>query len=508
MIETNPDFIYTGETITLRYFFVDTNGDYFDPDDARLTIVRNVNQFVAGPFTYEAGYLTRLDVGQYEYEYAPSLLIVPGTYRAKWEGTMPDEENFVVYYFEFQILDPPLVPSTILDPPRTEGIIRPSPAFHRMGFGATDRLFLVGHAGGLNINDPYQVANVQEAINILGGDHSSPMIRAMLEAYGAGSRDLYLVAAAPQSEYVSFDISDEENRFIPRPEWGNKNFYERYAERLETTYEHLEGNDLPEIVCLLEAPFYDTRGVDFLTPLQNHCTDAFALTGVPRVGIIGTRVVNQTTDDITAMIEDERLETSLDGGKFVTVIVGEGTISLTSLPIAYSCALSTTAAAALSTQAPWQGLVYRKLPNVIGITAGDMTKAQVKALSNAKLNPAIRTELARRGNPYQIVIATDNTLSADGSDFWNLSTTRIVIKVINRMRALGQKYIGSIAYAQFKQEAKVMMSNYVNQNYIRGYDLRIEQSKDDFNRVRVDVMIQPYTTIRDVLFTVEVGLGA
>ena len=72
-----------------------------------------------------------------------------------------------------------------------------------MGFGDTARILLIGHADGLGVNDPYQVNDMQEAINLLRADSTSPLLRGLLEVYNAGARDIWLVAAAPMEEYVS-----------------------------------------------------------------------------------------------------------------------------------------------------------------------------------------------------------------------------------------------------------------------------------------------------------------
>lgn len=53
------------------------------------------------------------------------------------------------------------------------------------------------------MNDPYQVNDMQEAINLLRADSTSPLLRGLLEVYNAGARDIWLVAAAPMEEYVS-----------------------------------------------------------------------------------------------------------------------------------------------------------------------------------------------------------------------------------------------------------------------------------------------------------------
>jgi hypothetical protein len=165
-----------------------------------------------------------------------------------------------------------------ISPPSLSGTMRESPLYQTMGVGLTDRVFLLGHADGLALNDPYQISSLQEAINLLGADPAQPLLRAMLEAYYGGCRDLYLVAAAPQSEYVD-QLSD---RLTPK--FGGQNFYQRYFDRLTATYDLLLQYDLLQIVVPVEASFAGTGATDFLGQLTSFCQNAYSVTGVIPIG--------------------------------------------------------------------------------------------------------------------------------------------------------------------------------------------------------------------------------
>ena len=494
--------VVLGQEIQFEHSFSDTEGDYFDPSDVTLKIVKNASQLVAGPYVYSEGQIFRASEGAYYHTFEVPYFTTPGNFTARWEG---DDH---VGLEDFQVIDPPLEPGTLIDPPSIKGNIRVSALYQRMGTGETDRLFLVGHASGLEINEPYQVNNIQEAVNIIGGNSESPMVRALLEAYNTGARDIWLLAAAPENEYVPFDFNDVENRFTPRPEWGGLNFYERYAERLETTYAQLVQYDYPEIVVPIEAPFYDTRGVDFLTPLVNHCLESFENVSAPRIGIIGTRIVGRTSEDIDIMASDSRLGNFDVAGKFCLVAVGEGVFNLPQMPFSHTSPVAVAAAATLARSSLAQGLTYQLLNTVVSVYGPEFTDAEIKTLAQARLNPIVRKQRGKRGFAYNSVLACDNTLTPEGSDYWSVVQMRLVSKVIQDIRTLGMRAMGTIDFVQFKSAVGDYLQGLLHSDVIRDYNLLIERDPFVQNKATVDVNLKPYFGVRELLFQVEVGPGA
>lgn len=419
--------------------------------------------------------------------------------------------------------------TTLVSRPTLTGTMRESPEYNVLGVGLTDRIFLLGHAD-LPLNDPYQILSVQDAVNKLGveavgttfgdtfgdtfesafgedtfpqnafGVSDCPLLRATLEAYYAGARDIWLVAVAPMSEYEP-DIA---KRLTSKEALGNKTFYEKYQERLTATYSLLESWDDPQIVVPVEASFYNTGVADFFTPLATHCSLAFETTGVIRIGILGTRgVIDQTA--VNALVADTRSNT-LDG-KFTMVVVGDGTINLKEMPTAYSTSVATVAAGTLATLSLDRGLTSRLLPNVLGPSQGDFTKAQLVSLTEKKFNPILRTSKGRRGVLFQTMLLTDNTMGQTGTDFWSMLQMRLVAKTADRIRALGNRSLGTIGFAQFKQDVEKYLLALVIQDSIRNYDLLIYRDSTDLTRAYVDYTLQPYFGLREISLTVEVGPG-
>lgn len=376
--------------------------------------------------------------------------------------------------------------------PTLQGMMRESPHYQVLGVGLTDRVFLLGHADGLSLNDPHQVVDIQEAVNLLGADAVSPLLRGLLEAYYGGARDIWIMAVAPMSEYTD------------DPTLRNSGWYTTYRNRLQAAYDMLSEWDLVQILVPLTAPYYDAKGIDFLTPLATHCAGAFAVTGTIRIGLIGTQTGPITQAAVTAMATDVRRNNIGEDGKFVSIIVGEGVFNNREMPTAYTNSLVTAAAAELS-QLPYnRGLTHRTLPNIMSLST-QMTLAQLTQLTDAKLNPIALSTLGERGIPFQTVILTDNTLGVTGTDYWSIVQVRLVLHVIDMVRALARRYLGTIGYGSFRQEVGEFFQSLLMGNTVRDYSLNISRDLADPYKVLVDIAIKPYFGIRQINFVVDVG---
>lgn len=394
-----------------------------------------------------------------------------------------------------------------LSAPSLSGTMRESPLYQAMGNGLTDRVFLLGHSDGLELNDPYRVMSVQEAVNVLQANVASPLLRGLIETYYSGCRDIHIVAVAPMSEYVGDVIhrNDVHNDATPGALEGTT-FYQRYHDRLQTTLNMLLEWDLPQVIVPLEASFLNAGSVDFLTQLTVHCANAFASTGVLRIGFLGCR---GTLDDaaVEALVADERLTTQGSAGKFVAIIAGEGLINVSELPTIYATSPVASIAGELSSMRLDRGLCYHRLQNVIGTTHPDLRKGQIERLAQAKVNPLIRLPVGRRGASFQTALATDNTLGQDGSDYWSLLQVRLISKALDRLRAIGRSSIGTASLADVKGAVNDYFLRLVSENTIRGFSAYVR--KDDFDRgkVLIDVSVKPFFGLREIRFGATIGPG-
>ena len=382
---------------------------------------------------------------------------------------------------------------SLFSAPSLTGTMYVSASYQIMAKGLTDRVFIVGHGDGLTLNDPYQVLSVTDACKALNLDSTSPLVRTLLETYHGGCRDIWLVAAAPMSEYES------------DPALRDNAYYARYETRLDETYRILTDWDIIQILVVAEAPFYDAHGVDFVTQLTTHCQSSFAITGSIRLGLIGTRLGHTILPvDIGNMVNDIRLGTFGSGGKFVSIIVGEGSYNFSEMPTAYVGSAIGGVAANMATSDLRTSMVYTRLSNMIS-TNGSLAKAELSALTEAQLNPIMLTTKGVRGTPFQVVPITDNTLATPGSDFWSMGQTRLVMAVIDQLVVLGKRYMGTIGYIQFQKDCLDFMNGLQKANYLQSYTLNIGKETPTGTDIYVNVTLTPYVDLRQISFTATIG---
>ena len=385
----------------------------------------------------------------------------------------------------------------LLGRPQLVGSMTEDVGYRELATGLTDRVFLIGHADGLELNDPYQVTSIKDAIDAMGRDADSPLLRAMLEAYYSGARDIWLVAAAPMDEWVEL-LADREDA----------DFYATYYGRLEATYSLLLDWDAPQIVCPLSAPFGVSE--DFTTQLANFCAANFEATSSICLGLIGTAVETMDDDAVDTLVSAADSLDLAGAGKFVAVVVGSGVVNLVEMPFAYTTAPLGSMAAVLASQPLDRGLTYARLPNVVTIGFPDLSPVQIENLTNARLNPMVQTTRSRRGFANEIVLATDNTLADLGSDFWSLTQMRLVMVVVEAIQTIGSGYIGTIGFGQFKIDVDTYFLNLMELGLLRGFNVNINrvpftESKRFSETIMIDVMLRPYFGLRTINFTTTVG---
>jgi hypothetical protein len=108
------------------------------------------------------------------------------------------------------------------------------PSYQDLDFRNTNTILLIGHADNIELNNPVRIKSVQSAIDLLGADISSPLLRGVLNAYEGGARDIMIMASAPMSEYASRyeDRTAASNLFtINEATPSSMTFYERYYDR-------------------------------------------------------------------------------------------------------------------------------------------------------------------------------------------------------------------------------------------------------------------------------------
>lgn len=396
----------------------------------------------------------------------------------------------------------------LLSPPKLYGDMFESADYRVLGIGDTHRVYLIGHSDHLPLNDPYQVVSMKDAVIKLGLDPADPLLRALLEAYYSGARDIWLVAAAPYDEYVE-ELSE---RSASNGDWGGLNFYEQYYNRLEDTYAMLVTEDLPQFVVPFDAPFYGAGEVDFVTQLANHCKDSFVTTGAVRLGIMGADITELNEGVIEAIEADTRLMNYDVEGKFILTVLGRAVYNIAEMVTTHQGSI-TTAVAGMVSQAPINRAVsFIPIPQVINLSHQTPKANWVERLSAMKVNAASMTQLGKRGRSFQTIMLTDNTLATNGSDYWSLCQLRLVMVVIDRLRIMGKRYLGTIGYIRFQEEVNTYLLELMSKNIIRDFQVEFDRVANDggafTETVNIALALKPYFGIRIISFTAAVGPGA
>jgi hypothetical protein len=396
----------------------------------------------------------------------------------------------------------------LLTRPTVSGVMLESPDYTNMGVGFTDRVFVLGHADGLPIGDYYQVSSMKETVKALGQDTDVPLLRGLLETYYAGARDLWIVPVAPMSEYVD----DLDDRLVANPEWGGQNFYERYYDRLQVAYDLLAAYEAPQWVVPMHAPLYGTD-VDFVTQLADHCALAFEQTGNVRIGVIGTNVEEWTDEKVDDLVDDPRWAFENGNGKFVLPVIGSGLFNIQEMVTTHQGSLNTVVASMAAQQPLNVGATYQPLSQVITTNFADFTHAQIEKICNAKLNPIVRSIRGKRGQAFEVRLLTDNMLAANGSDYWSLAQVKLVMHVVEEIRRLGKRHLGTVGFPIFKDEVNQYLLDLATHNAIRNYtvDFVRDQPTETMRfseTVTVELSIQPYFGVRTIYFQASVGPGA
>lgn len=413
----------------------------------------------------------------------------------------------------------------LLAQPTLSGIIRETASYNNMSIGQTRSILLIGHSDTNFQNTPYQVGSMNDAINWLKADDSSPLLRGLLEAYNNGCRDIWLFSAAPMSEYVS-DISD---RNTEKVSLGNKTFYEKYYERLTVAYDLLSQYDLFDIVVPIETTFCQSDGIDFTTPLSQFCNDIFTKTSKFVMSVMGTRAIAYTQGlidemsskvsilteldapiqdewDLDLYVEDPRIDFFGEKGKNIMVVVGEGIVISRQMSRTYSANYAVQAASLLATTPLDRSIFGITFPNVAGFAGFELNQAQITQLTESKLNPVLKTQRGKRGQSFQTFLVSDNSLAETGSDFWSINQVRLVAFCVNTIKSYGEAYIGTIAKDSFKQVVYDFFNMLRANGQIKDYTLSVKFT-NNIGRAEISVGLTPIFGIRNVYFTVETGPG-
>lgn len=398
--------------------------------------------------------------------------------------------------------------------------------FGELGEGFTDRIFLIGHADSdsVALNDPYLVVELSDTLEAFNNDANSPLIRAFLNCYHAGGRDIYLVRCAPMEEYTPYARR-------------NTAWYETYYARLEVTYGVLGDIDQPMILVPLGADFEASRnwyrtpeGPDFLRQLTAHCVGTANL----RYGLLPARLKwpNYLLEDprITGDWREVHIDCvdcnesflgdyvlcpecggmnlvnkrTIDPRMYVGVVYGEGYFDRREIALSFTSDLCATVAGSISRMEAHLSPLCEPLHDVAALRTS-LTMVEAAALAESRFIVVAPTWEGQRGKRGGYMLLNDNTMAIENSDYTHLSVLRLVQKVLEEIRPTAESYIGSPYLPEFRRNLGRQLQSLKARGIFRDYKVEIYTLPGKQHDVKVDLSLYPYLCHRWIGVDVQVG---
>jgi hypothetical protein len=401
-------------------------------------------------------------------------------------------------------------------------IVNYRPSYKQIDKGNTGTVLLIGHADSLGVNEVVRPKTVQNAIDILGADMSSPLLKGFFDAYSCGARDIILCAAAPMDEYIAevslrnipTDIYDKDS-----PEPNLMTFYEKYYQRLEETYNLISDLEYVDIVVPLETSFIQTGNVNFLEQLTYHCANFFEQTNYVQLGVMGSRSFNERNVDIEEILSNEDIISKFtilssdnqilsDYGRYVIPVYGEVMFRHAQIAEAYSSSSSAAVAAMISNQSLNTGMSRQRIPGAFSVLGPDITQEQADRLNLARVNYIYRGRKARQAIPNEVYISNDNTLANDSSVFKKVPQVRIVAALVNEVNSYRSTAIGKFGYENTVANFTSFLDSMKSNGVIRDYTLNTEVDLLTSGKVYFNVTLVSSLTLDFIELSLAAGPSA
>ena len=386
-------------------------------------------------------------------------------------------------------------------------------------------ILLIGHGDGIEINNPVKINSIQNAIDLLSGNKNSPLLRGVLDAYGAGARNIFICAAAPMSEYVP-SVTDRNTAYAIFSESQSnvvpQTFYEKYYKRLIETFKIIKELDYIDIVVPLETSIIKTGGVDFLSQLVHYCDDFHNETGYVQIGVIGSRGngINAADVDLiknskylkykytTFINTTSNVQIASDIGRYVIPIYGEAVFSHMQIDFTYTGSVAAAVAGMVAQSDLNMGLTRKRIPGALSLYGIDLTSTQLNDLDSMGINTIYRGVKARRGNVYEVYLTGDYTLANTNSVFSKLPQMRLTSFVASQVKAYGHDYIGKFGYDKVVTNVTNMLSILKKNNSIVDYEFKAEQSTSEKGLLILNINLTSSLGLKKINLSLSAGPAA
>jgi hypothetical protein len=395
------------------------------------------------------------------------------------------------------------------------------PIYNALDETSTNSILLVGHADGLELNEIYKVNSIEEAINLLGADMKSPLLRGVFDAYSCGAQNMLILAAAPMSEYIE-DVSkrlETMPHLISSSTGSSTNFYQKYYERLSESYNYIKEYELVDIIVPLEISLLNTGSINFIAQLAIHCFNFSEVTGYVQMGIIGSRSNGIKESDISVLEANPVFKNKLttyksdgqiesDIGRYIIPIYGELNFNHIGFNRSYTSSAAAAFAGTMSSTPVYMGVIRRRLAGALSVFGSDISREAHMRLDNLGINTVYRTRKALRGNPYEVAISNDYTMASALSTLSKAPQMRIVAMIINEIKNISNDGIGKNSEEKVTSQVKNILELLVGARVIKNYAMQAYASKTERGLLIFELSLVSALGLKNINFSVTTGPGA
>lgn len=524
--------VQPGLVSSFRFIFTE-NGQSYDPvsqpepKDVAVIVRRGdfgTGPIIDGPFSYEnqpatpslESYFEKFTSGEFTFNYKIPENLFEGVYSivATAEGSLGQILSITMY---FQVPPVKNTINSVVISNKSSTIVNQRTLYQDMAYGRTSTVMLVGHADGIPLNEPIRISSVEEALNFMNSDFRSPLLRGVLDAYGAGCRDIAICASARMSEYIS-DYSERNissDIFEISNNGSSKTFYEKYYERLEDTYFAIRDHDYIDYVVPLEASIISTGSVDFITQLSNFCANFHNTTGYVCIGVIGSRTGGFSSSDIgdiesnnviiNGLTTYDRFEIVTDYGRFVVPVYGEAVFKHNQIKTSYTAPIAAAYAGSISRMPLGIAAIKKRLPGAMFLFGNNLNDTDYSRLEELGVNSAFRGKKTRRSYPYEVYTTNEYTMAHPMSTLRKLSQMRLVAATIRQIKDIAVTYVGRFSRDQLEEEVSRLLKNMKTNGIVNDYSYNMFFSKTSRGDVTIDISLLSSLNLKSINFSISTG---
>lgn len=524
-----------GQLAEFKFIFV-SEGNVYDPTssstprDILFSIVRGGigdGPIVDGPFSYlnqsatpnPDANIVKQGSSTFIFNYKVPTSLFQGVYSIVAQTT--DAFGGTAITSSFQVKGDPITLSPVIISSEKSTITNYKPTYDELNAGNTSTILLIGHADGIEINNPIKIRSVQSAIDLLGADIKSPLLRGVLDAYSAGARDIVICAAAPMSEYVDgfsdrtvsttlFDL----NSATP----NSYTFYEKYSDRLQDTYSLIKDLDFIDIVVPLEISMIKTGDIDFITQLGDYLQEFHNHSGYVQIGIIGSRTGGVLNSDVSLLESNSVITNKLttysygnmssDRGRFIIPIYGEAVFQHKEITSSYTSSIAAAYAGLLASTPLNRSVIRTRIPGAASVYGVDLTQSEYNRLEAIQINTIYRGKKTRRSVPYEVYISNEYTMAHPNSTLSKAAQMRLVARVVSQVRELSYQAVGRLGYDAYSDMVRNLLQAYKQDGVIVDYSFNIEVSPNSKSSIIVYIELLSALGLKKIDFAVATGPGA